>query len=201
MLAPKSERFDIADDGCFLVRVGAMGRVGRFRLAEPTRLSRRDRVVCRTDRGIEVGAVLGPSAIAGQPGQDLADGRILRRMTSEDELLWGHLQQLGQDAHRSCEQWLADRGLSATLLEVEPLLDGKTLYFHFLSDVDDDVQRHLDDLVGLYEQEVRQSKFAGLLEHGCGPGCGTAKASNGCGTRGGCAVCQIASACGAKKTH
>lgn len=180
-----------------LIRVGLHGQVGRFSAGGVHQLLRGQRTVCRTARGLEVGLVLGP-ADDSDCGSNMADGKVLRRMTPEDELLWGHLRQLGEATYHSCATWLEQQQLSAVLLEVEPLLDGRTLYFHFLSEVDDDVQQHLDMLVGLYEQNVQQSKFAKLLEHGCGPGCGTSQAKNGCGSRGGCAVCKVAGACGTK---
>ena len=133
---------------------------------------------------------------AGESLASLYDGRILRRFTAEDHLLWSHLQQLGSHAHEDCIAWLSERQIAATLLDVEPLLDGKTLFFHFLADVPDSVQQHLDQLVRLYERQVRESKFARLLEEGCGPGCGTAKKAGGCGpSGGGCAVCSIAKQC------
>ncbi len=179
------------------VRVGLHGQIGRFSLDAVSQLQRGQRTVCRTARGLEVGLVLGPAEEPGD-GPNISDGKVLRRMTPEDELLWGHLRQLGEATHHSCTAWLAQQRLDAVLLEVEPLLDGRTLYFHFLTEVDDQVQQHLDSLVELYEQKVQQSKFAKLLEHGCGPGCGTSQAKNGCGSRGGCAVCKVASACGTK---
>lgn len=175
-----------------LTRVGMHGQVGRFRLAEPIALKRRERVVCRTVRGLEVGEVLAHSA---SDSLEEADGRILRKMRPEDELLWGHLQELGQAAHQACDEQLKHLSASAVLIDVEPLLDGRTLYFHFLSEVDNEIQSCLDDLVALYEKQVQESKFAQLLEHGCGPGCGTSEAKNGCGSRGGCAVCKVASSC------
>ncbi|MCA9132712.1 MAG: hypothetical protein KDA45_06145 [Planctomycetales bacterium] len=180
-----------------LLRVGTGGRVGRFLPSEPLAVRRGERVVCRTQRGLEVGQVLGPSeAVAGH--QDASDGRLLRRMAPEDELLWGHLQQLGEQAFASCQQWLREAGVSSVLLEVEPLLDGRTLYFHFLADVEPQLQEQLDELAAIYEKKVRESKFAQLVEHGCGPGCGTAEAKNGCGTQRGCAVCKIAGACSSR---
>jgi hypothetical protein len=127
------------------------------------------------------------------------DGRVVRKLTAEDQLLWEQLQRMGRAAHQACEDWLANQEISATLLEVEPLFDGRTLYFHFLSDVPPEVQSHLDTLVAIYEAEVKQSQFARLLEHGCGPGCGTEKAENGCSTGGGCAVCSVAARCGVRQ--
>ncbi len=179
---------------CYLVRVGVLGQVGRLRPLEETPLRRGSRVVCRTQRGVEVGQVLAPAQLP-TSATEMADGRILRKMTAEDELLWGHLERLASQSHAACQQWLKDHDVTALLIDVEPLLDGKTLYFHFLSEVPTEVQVELDALVDIYEREVRQSQFAQLLEHGCGPGCGTETAKNGCGSRGGCAVCQVASKC------
>ncbi|MEZ6148559.1 MAG: hypothetical protein R3C09_00425 [Pirellulaceae bacterium] len=184
-----------------LLRVGLLGQVGRFSLGDVGGLRRGERVVCRTRRGIEVAVALGGAreshdgSIGDSDGSVERDGHVLRRTTPEDELLWGHLRQLGEEAFQSCVAWLQEQSVTTTLLEVEPLLDGRTLYFHFLSNVEDTVQQQLDALVAIYENRVRESKFAKLLEHGCGPGCGTAKAKNGCGSRGGCAVCKVAAAC------
>ena len=50
------------------------------------------------------------------------------------------------------------------------------------------------ELADLYETKVEFRKFAESLESGCGPGCGTAEAENGCG-QGGCQTCVIAAAC------
>lgn len=191
---PASLDEDILEPSQYLLRVGLHGQVGRFQSSGVGGLRRLDRLVCRTARGLEIGVVLGSVATHHNP-QTPVDGTILRRTTPEDELLWGHLQQLGEEAFQSCDLWLKSNGAASLLLEVEPLLDGRTLYFHFLSEVDEAVQVHLDELVAIYEQQVRQSKFANLLTHGCGPGCGTSQAKNGCGSSGGCAVCKVAAAC------
>ena len=177
----------------FLVRLGRHGQVGRLQNLDFLRLRRQERVICRTARGIEPGLVLGPVL---RPGESASwDGRILRAMAAEDELLWNHLSELGEQAHEKCDRWLSENQLPAVLLDVEPMLDGKTLYFHFLNQIDTEVQDFLDSLVAIYEQEVQSSDFARLLDNGCGPGCGTSDATRGCGSSGGCAVCQVASAC------
>jgi hypothetical protein len=206
-----TEKYNPQRLGCF-VRVGIHGHVGRFHELNAGSLSRGDQVVCRTPRGLEVGLVLGPAsfrdsdpgdappaAVSGTAINERFDGRVLRKLTAEDQLLWEQLQRMGRAAHQACEDWLSDQQISATLLEVEPLFDGRTLYFHFLSDVPPEVQLQLDSLVAIYEAEVKQSQFARLLEHGCGPGCGTEKAENGCSTGGGCAVCSVAASCGVRQ--
>ena len=73
-----------------------------------------------------------------------ADGKVLRRMTSEDEFLFRNLKIYSVDAHRDCSRWIEDQGLKDVLLDVEPLMDGKTLYFHFLGEVTPDLSVELD---------------------------------------------------------
>ncbi len=177
----------------YLVKVGRHGQVGRLSCGGMSPgLRRHDHVVCRTSRGVEAGILLGEARQIRQSG--LNDGKILRRMAPEDELLWSYLQELGESAQRACEAWINEKHLQAVLLDVEPLLDGKTLYFHFLDEVDSLVQQRLDEMVAVFEEQVSQSEFARLVEQGCGPNCGT-DAASGCGSSKGCAVCSIASAC------
>ena len=181
-----------------LVRIGLHGQVGRFWNSESLVFQRRNRVVCRTARGLEVGEIVNSTA-SGNVSPAEADGRLLRRMRPEDELLQGHLSSLSNEVHEECEQWLRSQNVDCVLLDVEPLLDGKTLYFHFLTPQSDRiVEQHLDYLTSCYEQRVAQSEFAKLLTEGCGPGCGTEEAVNGCGSKGGCQTCSLAKACNSK---
>jgi hypothetical protein len=122
----------------------------------------------------------------------------VRAMQSEDRLLWDQLCSLSATSRDACEQHLRSQGLDDVLLDVEPLLDGKTLCFHFLGEPTEQAEAIVSELASVYEQSVSSSKFAALLEHGCGPGCGTA-AKAGCGTSGGCAVCSISGGCKSKK--
>ncbi|GIX00785.1 MAG: hypothetical protein KatS3mg111_4117 [Pirellulaceae bacterium] len=177
-----------------LVRVGCYGQVGRFRVVDPSLYLRRgDRVACRTARGLEVGQVLN-SDLDHQDGARV-DGQLLRKLDAADRLLWDELQRLAIATLEAGRRWLAQENSDAVLIEVEPLLDGRTLYFHFLSDVPDAVQIELQKLTDIFEQQVAKSGLTQQLEVGCGPGCGTSDAA-GCGTTsGGCAVCVRSSTC------
>ncbi len=188
-----SETTALEAHGQYFARVGLLGQIGRFLAVDSMLYGRGERVICRTARGIESAEILGP--LRNHYPLDQFDGQLLRRFTVEDKILWSNLSVLASEARDACQAWLEQRQLGGLLIDVEPLLDGRTLYFHFLADVPDEVQQHIDGLASVYERQVRKSKFAQLLESGCGPGCGTAEAKNGCGTRGGCAVCQIAKRC------
>ncbi|WP_162006691.1 PSP1 C-terminal domain-containing protein [Roseimaritima sediminicola] len=173
----------------YLIRVGSFGTLFRCQSQDATVYARGQRVVCRTPRGTEIGSVR--SVV---PATDQAEGQVMRRTTTEDELLVDRLEKHRARAVHRCQQFLAESDTPATLLEVDPLFDGRTLIFFFLGEVDERVQRMTDELVAEYERNVRSRHFAKLLNQGCGPGCGTdAKAGGGCS--GGCAVCVVAAAC------
>jgi len=181
-----------------LVRVGAMGQLGRFGSAEPVRFARCTRVIVRTARGLEVGEVL---AALSAPSDDLDvhvepwQGTILRRMTLEDELLQARLVRHRAAAMEACSQRLAERNLGVTLLEAEHLFDGQTVLFYFLGDAQAELHEITCELAELYEAKVQFRPFAEALDQGCGPGCGTEHATGrGCGA---CAEsgCPVASAC------
>lgn len=184
--------------GFHLVRVGAMGRVGRFVAVDAVRYPRHSRVVVRTQRGLEIGQVLVPPD-DGHDSRLLIDGEILRRMTIQDELLQARLEKHRQQAYEACVALLAEKGLPAVLVDVEHLFDGQGLFFYFLGDVPPELERLTDQLAEAYESKVQFRQYAQTLVEGCGPGCGTeeVKGRGGCQA---CTSCAVAGVCGTKRT-
>ncbi|MFI4876836.1 MAG: PSP1 C-terminal domain-containing protein [Blastopirellula sp. JB062] len=176
-----------------LVRVGAVGQIGRFVSVDAVAYRRGMRVVCRTSRGLEVGEILSPTA---DPGED-ADGSILRGMTQQDEMLLDRLEKNKREAMAACTAQLAERHLNATLIDVEQLFDGQSLFFYFLGEVSPEVTQLTERLAETYDAKVRIREFAKLLDEGCGPGCGT-EDGPGCGSS--CSTCSLVGACGTKKS-
>ncbi|REJ64456.1 MAG: hypothetical protein DWQ31_21235 [Planctomycetota bacterium] len=179
-----------------LVRIGTLGQIGRFHAADAAVYPRMCRVVLRTPRGLETGHVLtttgGPSASVDGDAVAEPDGQILRRMTAEDEMLSARLERDKFRALDICSRRLAELGVNATLLDVEPLFDGSRVYFYFLGSVPDQFEQLSDELVELYEANVQFRQFSETLEQGCGPNCGTEEAEGKCVT---CVSCAVASAC------
>ncbi len=174
-----------------LVRIGAFGHVGRFVSVDSYTFDRRARVICRSRRGLEVGEVLAHTRRVAPRGE--SDGSLLRRMTPEDELLWARLQKNRHEAFTACQRLLKQHQVSAALMDVEPMFDGKTLYFYFLGDLPAALQATIDEMAHAYESKAKIGAFAAAVEHGCGPDCGTEEAE-GCGS-GNCSTCSLASAC------
>ncbi len=197
---PKEKRAQVCSSNQILARFGWQATIGSFRLPDVSdevdfdslsrMRSRGARLVLQSPRGLEIGYSLGTS----QSGQ-ASSGNVVRSMLPEDEFLSGHLDRLSKLAHQRCVGWLEDQNHGAILLAVEPLMDGHTLYFHFLSGVDDLVQQQIDSLVKLYEAEVAASDFVQRVIKGCGPGCGTAEAAGR-----GCSSCSNCQGCTTKAT-
>jgi len=181
--------------GLYLVRIGYQKEMIPIQTGT-VQLERGEQIICRTARGIEMGEVLATT----QPEyiELHSPGKFIRKSRPDDQLLWRQLTSLSVDANAACQAFLRDKAIPDVLLEVEPLIDGRTLYFHFLGDPSSETERHVQELSEIYQKSVASSRFAALLEHGCGPGCGT-KEKSGCGTGGGCAVCAIAGGCTSKK--
>jgi cell fate regulator YaaT (PSP1 superfamily) len=173
-----------------LVRVGALGHVGRFTAVDAVRYPRHSRVVVRTGRGLELGEVLAPPADVAD--RVAPDGSILRGMTIEDQLLEARLQRNRQAAYDACAARLAKLALPAVLMDVEHLFDGRTLVFYFLGEMTAELESLTSELAELYETHVQFRRFSDAVSEGCGPGCGT-EAAAGCKT---CVTgCAVASAC------
>ena len=167
-----------------------MGLVGRYQAADFCVYPRGCRVICRTDRGLEVGSVL---CSIDQQGDLPVAGILLRQLGSEDQLIVNRLEKFRDRAFKACSEKIAQRKLGSILVDVEHLFDGQSLYFYFIGEVSSELEALTGELAETYDRKVRFKKFAETLAHGCGPGCGTT--ASRCGTEGGCASCSISGGC------
>lgn len=173
-----------------LIKIGIMGVIGSFDAAD-FRVYRRDqRVICRTRRGLEVGSVVC------EIDQPATDGEVLRVTGAEDELILDRLERFRDSAFNACNALLLERGLPGTLVDVEHLFDGESVFFYFLGGVDTRVESLTVELAATYDRKVKFRKFAEALAQGCGPDCGTK--DNGCSSSG-CGSCALSGGCGSKK--
>lgn len=175
----------------YWIQFGAMGWTGRFHSLDAIQYERGTSVVCRTERGLETGRVLGPGD---GPREAPCSGSLIRRMSVQDELLLVRLEKDRAAACQACIELLHDHGLDDVLLDAEVLFDGKSLVFYFLGEVSPQLAMLTDQLSDAYQAAVSFQQFSAALEEGCGPGCGTEAAAGDCGSSG-CASCSIASHC------
>src|SRR5688572_5292753 len=99
---------------CHLVRLGAMGHVGRFASLDAVRYERASGVILRASRGLETGEVL---SLGEDVHRSQTDGVILRGMTVEDDLLESRLSKHKHRAFAACSKRIAELGLGVTLID------------------------------------------------------------------------------------
>jgi hypothetical protein len=183
-----------------LVQVGLMGVVGCYDAIDFRSYERDTRVICRTSRGLEAGKVLCDvtGRAMGLPSfaNDMPRGELLRQSGREDGLILERLDRHRDRAFQACEKLLNERGIAATLVDVEHLFDGESIFFYFLGETTPELEAVTAELAETYERKVRFKKFAETLANGCGPDCGTGE--SGCSS-GGCGSCSLAGGCGSLK--
>ena len=178
-----------------LVRVGAMGQVGRFTATDAVHYPRGTSVVLRTQRGLELGEVLAPPTVSGDgPGE--TSGEILRGVTPQDELLSERIRKNKQRAYDACAERIVERKIDATLIDIELLFDGSSLFFYFLGEITPEIERLTAELAEVYEAKVKFRQFTEAVVNGCGPNCGTDDAEGGCSN---CTSCAVSASCGIGK--
>ena len=183
-----------------LVQVGLMGVVGRYDAIDFRSYGRDTHVICRTARGLEAGKVLcdvtGSDPLSSENPDLLPTGELLRQAGREDQLILERLERHRDKAFRACERLLNQQGIAATLVDVEHLFDGESIFFYFLGEMTAELEAVTAQLAETYEQKVRFKKFAETLANGCGPDCGTGE--SGCSS-GGCGSCSLAGGCASSK--
>lgn len=108
------------EERTYLVRVGALGHVGRFGVAEAIDLPRGARVVCRSRRGLEIGEVLTRGSLRSiEPAEASLDGTVLRPVAPADELVLLRLGKNRDAAFDACQALLRASGSRVTLVDVE----------------------------------------------------------------------------------
>lgn len=120
----------------YIVRFGAMRFLGVFTpIRDTERFSRGDRVIVRTERGLEVGEVLLEAteravSFLHNPPQ----GQILRKMTADDQREANRIRRLAPEEMARCERIIRELGLQMDLVDVEHIFGGERIIVYYLAD-------------------------------------------------------------------
>jgi hypothetical protein len=170
----------------YLVSYGAGGDFGRFRAAAPLACLRGDRVVVRSARGLELGAVLCPARAR---HERLPAGDLLRVAGPADEALALERDTAAQALLERAATLVAELDLPVEFLDAEVLLDGEHAVLHHVRWGDADIRPLVRSLAREHELQVTLTDLTRpqpeAEAHGCsscgsgGGGCGN------CGSEGG----------------
>jgi hypothetical protein len=184
------------DGAEFLLSYGNVGDFGRFRAALPMACRRGDRLVVRSPRGQEIGAVMRPTNEG--HSRFLADqfvGEILRPATAGDLELAARMRQRSRLVFDDSRGIIGRLGFPLEVIDAEVLLDGRKAVVHYLGLGACDPRPLIDQLAARFHLLVTMHDLAlpASEESGCGSGA--------CGSSGGCGSCAggHCSSCGVRK--
>lgn len=118
-----------------VVRYGAMRTLGVFGTRGNDRFDRGDRVIARTNRGLEVGEVLCEAtedALKQLP--DPPGGQVLRGLSAEDENELQHIQQNEPSEFETCRRIVRQLQLQMELVDIEHLFGGERIVIYYLAE-------------------------------------------------------------------
>jgi cell fate regulator YaaT (PSP1 superfamily) len=119
----------------YLARHGVMRFIGAFDAPTGVALGRRESVVLRTDRGLELGEVLCPAtpqAVAAVP--EPTRGQIVRVATADDRSRAVALKDVQKREYTIGTELIARHRLAMQLVDVEHLFGGERIIFYFLAE-------------------------------------------------------------------
>jgi cell fate regulator YaaT (PSP1 superfamily) len=119
----------------YVVRYGAMRSLGVLAPRGNDRYQRGSRVIVRTNRGLEAGAVLCTAEDdASDTIKDATHGQILREMTPEDLNELAHIQANERQEFETCVGHVKQLGLAMQLVDIEHLFGGERIVVYYLAE-------------------------------------------------------------------
>ncbi len=139
----------------FVVRYGQMRFLGDFAVVEGLAHSRGERVVVRTDRGIELGEILCPSTNRSAIFlESPTRGEIVRPASAEDITAESQLFERSESAKVACREFMARRRLQMDLIDVEVILGGERMVFYYLYEKRVDFRDLVKDLARTFQTRI-----------------------------------------------
>ena len=180
-----------------LVRYGRMSTLGFFEHHEMKISKVKSRVVIKTDRGLELGYLVGQLTaykggqfkLSNGQIQDYFDdsgidftpervGKFIRYASSADVSEERHLRKIAKEEMECCRKFVKEMGLPMKIVDVEHVFGGERIIFYFMSDGRVDFRELVKKVAQEYQTriEMRQigsrdeAKLLGDVES-CGQQC------------------------------
>ena len=180
-----------------LVRYGQMNNLGFFEHHETNIPKITTRVVVETDKGLELGCLVGQLTCYKSGRFKLSDdqlqkyfkdsgidfpseqaGKFVRYATATDINEEQHLQKIAREEIKSCRQFAKEMGLAMKIVDAEHIFGGERIIFYFMADGRVDFRELVKKLAHEYQTriEMRQigsrdeAKLLGDVET-CGQEC------------------------------
>ena len=144
----------------YVVRYGAMRALGLLSPRGNDRFQRGDRVIARTNRGLEAGDVLcvATDEVLAQL-KDMPHGQILRAMTSEDVNELAHIKSNEREEFETCQRHVEQLGLSMQLIDIEHLFGGERIVIYYLAEQRVDFRELVKRLASEFQTRIEMRQI------------------------------------------
>lgn len=160
-----------------LVRYGQMGLLGWFEHQESEIPKLHKRVMIKTNRGLELGDIVGPFCYRGGQfrmgceqvaeyfGQEQAEqvitkgGRFIRYATQEDINDERHLVRGVKEEIKSCQQFADELDLPMRVVDGEHIFGGERIVFYFIADGRVDFRELVKKLAKEYQTRIEMRQI------------------------------------------
>lgn len=160
-----------------LVRYGRMGLLGWFEHQQPRIRRLQTRVMVKTDRGLELGEVVGPFCYRGgqfrlnceqvekyfgqeQPGQMVTNGgRFIRYATEQDVRDEKHLAKSEAEELNCCQRFAEELALPMQVVQAEHLFGGERIIFYFVAEARVDFRELVKRLAKEYQTRIEMRQI------------------------------------------
>jgi cell fate regulator YaaT (PSP1 superfamily) len=119
----------------YIVRYGVMRKMGVMSSRGSDAFERTDRVIARTDRGLEVGEILCEATDEAMAAlRDPSRGQILRKMSAEDANELAHMKSHESDEFETCQKYVEKSGLPMQMVDIEHVFGGERIVVYYLAE-------------------------------------------------------------------
>jgi cell fate regulator YaaT (PSP1 superfamily) len=144
----------------FVVRFGAMRLLGVLSAKGNEKFKRGDRVIARTNRGLEASEILCPATDAAiEKFKPASGGQIMRRMTSGDETDWSHIHSANKQRFKVCKSFAEKLQLNMQLVDVEQIFGGERVIVYYLAEDRVDFRDLVRELASEFQTRIEMKQI------------------------------------------
>jgi len=144
----------------YILRYGGMRFLGLFKGDGNGEYRHGDRVIVRTDRGLEVGVVLRESTPeTAEMLREAGEGQILRKMTREDDIEAEQIQAHVPGEMETCREYIEKLGLSMHLVDLEHIFGGERIIVYYLAESRVDFRELVRQLAGEFQTRIEMRQI------------------------------------------
>ena len=144
----------------YVVRYGSMRILRPFASAGKNCYARGDRVIVRTDRGLESGVILCEAAEGAAAKTDaLHEGQVLRKMTAEDENELARIHNQEKAEFEVCQRCIRQLALEMRLVDVEHIFGGERIVVYYLAEGRVDFRELVKMLAGEFQTRIEMRQI------------------------------------------